>query len=188
MMLPFDKIAVWARGRSAFWRGLLLLYIAYTAGRLLLQPLDLPLYSTWFDPLTLVLHEGGHLFFGLLPLGHFMVVAGGTIFQLAAPIATMVMFWRQPDYFAVSIGGAWLATSLYNVAVYMNDAMVMELPLVSIGGDEAGHDWNTMLDALGLLASAPTLASGVRAVAAIILVLSLAWGAWTCRFMTRHRE
>jgi len=117
-----------------------------------------------------------------------MVVAGGTIFQLAAPIATMVMFWRQPDYFAVGIGGAWLAISLSNVAVYMNDAMVMELPLVSLGGGEVGHDWNTMLNQFGVLASAPMLASCVRAAAAIVLVLSLAWSAWTCWLMTRHRE
>lgn len=187
MIAPLEQVEAWAHGRSCSWRAILLLYIAYTAGRLCAQPLHDPLYSTWFDPLTLAIHEGGHLFFGLLPLGQSLVVAGGTIFQLAAPIATMVMFWRQPDYFAVGIGGAWLATSLFNVAVYMNDAPVMELPLVSIGGDQAGHDWNTMLDALGVLASAPALASAVRAAAVLVLALSLAWGAWTCWLMARHR-
>src|SRR5207253_2494489 len=47
---------------------------------------------------------------------------------------------RQPDWFAVTFSGAWLATNLYGVATYVADAREMDLPLVTVGGGEPGHD------------------------------------------------
>jgi len=54
-------------------------------------------------------HEFGHILFGFA--GQFIAVAGGTIAQLAAPLICAVMFWRQPDYFALTLTGVWLAVT-----------------------------------------------------------------------------
>jgi hypothetical protein len=103
-------------------------------------------------------------------------VAGGTILQLAAPVLSAAMFLRQPDYFAVTVSGAWLATNLYNVAAYMADARAQDLPLVTVGDGECVicHDWAYMLGHLGLLSLDTTLAGAVRIQAFFVMWASLA--------------
>ena len=96
------------------------------------------------------------------------------------------MFWRQPDYFALPICGAWLATNLYNVATYLGDARAMELPLVTVGDAESViHDWNYLLGATGLLRLDAFLAGGVRVVAFGLLWGSLSLAVWMLVRMAR---
>jgi hypothetical protein len=135
------------------------------------------------------LHEGGHLLFGYLP-GEFLAVAGGTLLQLAAPVLSAVMFLRQPDYFAVTVCGAWLSTNLYNVAADMADARAQGLPLVTVGDGECVicHDWGYMLGQLGMLSLDTTLAGLVRVLAFVVMRGSLAAGAWMIGQMARLRD
>ena len=176
------EVEEWCAGRSWLVRGPVLVWLAWVGVR----HLGDPLYTSLFGPLNLALHEGGHLLFGYLP-GQFLAVAGGTLLQLAAPVLSAGMFLRQPDYFAISVCGAWLATNLYNVAAYMADARALELPLVTVGDGECVicHDWAYMLGQVGLLSLDTTLAGLVRLLAFVVMWTSIAAGGWMLWQMVR---
>jgi hypothetical protein len=175
-----EEVEGWCAGRSWLARAPLVLWFAWIG----LRHLADPLYESLFGALNLGLHEAGHLLFSWT--GRFLAVAGGTLLQLLAPVLSAVMFSRQPDYFALPICGAWLATNLYNVATYLGDARAMELPLVTVGDAEAViHDWNYLLGAMGLLRLHAFLAGGVRVLAFVLLWGSLAVAVWMLVRMAR---
>lgn len=175
-----EEIEGWCAGRSSLARAPLVLWFAWIGVRHLSDPL----YESLFGALNLGIHEAGHLLFSWA--GLWLAVAGGTLLQLLAPLSSAVMFFRQPDYFALPICGAWLATNLYNVATYLGDARAMELPLVTVGdGGSVMHDWNYLLGAASLLPFDTFLAGGLRAVAFVVLWGSLAIAAWMLLRMAR---
>jgi hypothetical protein len=180
-----EEVEDWCRGRSAVLRAPLLLWMAYLALRHLLDTQ----YTSWFGALNLGIHEGGHLLFSWLSWD-FLTVAGGTGLQLAAPLAAAVMFARQPDWFAVSVCGTWLATNLYSVATYVADARAMALPLVTVGSGECFdncHDWNYLLGTLHLLPLDTTIGFLIRALAFGVAWGSVAAGVFMLRLMVRSR-
>ena len=168
-----QSVEEWCRGRSRPPRALLAAWMAYLAFR---HSVDGD-YTSVLCGLNLGIHEAGHLLAGWMSSG-FLMVAAGTLFQLAAPLASAVMFARQPDFFAVSFCGTWLATNLFSVATYMADARALDLPLVSVGGGEVVHDWNYMLSALHLLDWDTRLAAAVRGLAFLVAWSSVAAAAW----------
>jgi len=180
-----ERIEAWCEGRSAAVRAPLLLWLAY-AGVRHLADTD---YTSVVGALNLGIHEGGHLLFSWLGWD-FLTVAGGTILQLAAPLGAAVMFARQPDWFAVSFSGGWLATNLYSVATYAADAREMNLPLVTVGDGEClgnCHDWNYMLAALHLLSLDRAIATLFRVAAFACLWGSVAAGGWMLWRTARSR-
>jgi hypothetical protein len=163
-----------ARVRSVMvLRAALLIYLAYAGWRTLTDP------EAWsvFGGLTLGVHELGHVLFS--PFGEWLMVAGGSITQLAAPVAAAVVLARQADWFGVGVVGTWEAYSLSNLARYVGDASAQELPLVGLS-DEPMHDWNYLLGRADLLSHDLMFARLLRFVAAITLFLSLAFAAWAC--------
>jgi hypothetical protein len=174
----------WCAGRLWYWRAPLVLYLAYVGIRHLLDPE----YSSLFGGINLGIHELGHLL--LLWAPQFLTVLGGTLLQCAAPVIAAVLFVRQPDYFAVPVCGAWLSTNLYSVATYMADARRLELPLVTVGaeGGDVEHDWNYLLDALGILSWDTTLAALTRGLAFLLMWSSLALAAWMLWVMARAKS
>ena len=176
-----DDARAWAGGRRWWPRALLLLYLGYAGVRHWADP-D---YASIFSGITLAIHELGHVLFGFL--GEWLSVAGGSITQLAAPVAVALILLRQRDYFGVAVGGAWLSMSLSNLAVYIADARAEELPLVSLGGGDVVHDWNYLLGSVHLLQHDTGIAALVRFAALATLVLSTALGAWLCAVMERSR-
>jgi hypothetical protein len=88
-------------------------------------------YSSLFAAINLGIHEAGHLLFS--SLGEFLHIAGGTILQLMAPTASMIMFLKQRDYFGIAVCFAWLSTNFYEIARYQADAEVLLLDLVTVG-------------------------------------------------------
>ena len=86
--------------------------------------------------------------------------------------------------------GWWLGDNLYGVATYMADARALELPLVTIGpeGGDVEHDWNYLLDSVGLLQHDTQLAALVRVSAFLLTWSSIAAGAWMCWRMSRGRR
>ncbi len=174
----------WCARRSPWPRAPLLLFMAYVSARHLADS-D---YESLLGALNLGIHEAGHLLFSWLSWD-FLTAAGGTLLQLAAPIASAWMFAGQPDYFASVFCGTWLATNLYGVATYMADARELDLPLVSVGGGDADHDWNFMLSAVGLLNWDTRLALLVRVLAFLIAWISVAAGGWLLvRMFTADRD
>ena len=176
-----DDARAWATGRLWWPRALLLLYLVY-AGYRHYSDAD---YASIFSGITLAIHELGHVLFGFL--GEWIGVAGGSIAQLAAPVAVALILLRQRDYFGVAVGGAWLSMSLSNLAVYAADARAEELPLVSLGGGDVVHDWNYLLGSVHLLAHDADIAGLVRFAALATLVLATALGTWLCAVMARSR-
>ncbi|MFI5206390.1 MAG: hypothetical protein ACHQU8_03960 [Gemmatimonadales bacterium] len=119
-------------------------------------------------------HELGHLVFA--PLGEFLTVAGGSIAQVALPIAVMALFHKQKNRYAVAVIGCWLAVSLGQLGIYVADARAESLDLVSFSPEGGVHDWNYLLERMHLLNSDVALGHLVKFVGWIALGLSVLLG------------
>ena len=122
------------------------------------------------DAVDLAIHETGHLLFA--PFGEFLGFLGGTLFQLALPIAFVVYFWRQSDRHAATVALWWVAQNCWNISVYVRDARAQALPLVGGGA----HDWAYLLDRLDWLRHDHAIASGVRLIGVAMYVYAIIAG------------
>ena len=122
-----------------------------------------PMQGSFLDMVDLPIHETGHLLFR--PFGEFMMVAGGSLFQIIFPAVFVVYFafWRKQPYSA-AIVLFWVGQSIINVYIYANDAVVQQLVLTSgfTGSEGSFHDWNYMLTETGLINSTPTIGRLIR--------------------------
>lgn len=121
------------------------------------------------DSANLAFHEAGHPLVGIV--SNRLAVYGGTIFQLAFPVAAAWDFRRRGHAAGVAACGVWLGENLLNVARYMADARAQALPLVG-GGD---HDWTEIFSRWGLLAADTRVAGLTRFLAVAVMVASLVW-------------
>lgn len=141
------------------------------------------IYFVWcaYDPQNAVFlhivytpfHEAGHLI--LMPFGRFISVAGGSFFQILVPAVFFGYFVYHKKPFSTSIVLFWVGQSLVDVYVYANDAIVMELPLLSgVTGSEGGfHDWNYLLTETGLLNKTPLVAKLIRFAGNLIILAAI---------------
>jgi len=171
--------AAWCRGKNALVRLPLLIYFAWVGFRLVGDRS----YWSLIAPLNLGIHELGHM--GFQPFGKFLAIAGGSLLQCIVPCGAVAMFYKQRDFFAIAIALCWLSTNMFYVATYMADASHMQLQLVSVGGGDAIHDWNYLLGETGLIRHDALLAGIVTLLAAVVMALGLAMGAWLLWKMTR---
>jgi hypothetical protein len=182
---PYAHFRAWCTGRSWLARLPIWLYLAYVGW---LQYRDPENCSSLFTAINLCIHEGGHLLFR--PFGiDVLHVAGGTLTQLGAPIISMVILWKQRDYFGLTFCLGWLSTNLVGVGVYMADARAQELPLVTAeGGDgQTIHDWNWLFTYFGLLNDDTAIGLATRALGSAVMLLALLSGAWVLWEMHRSR-
>jgi hypothetical protein len=168
----FEQAAQWARGRNWLVRAPLLAWFAYMFVRYLMDPF----YSTLFDGLNLGIHEMGHYIF--IPFGEVMTVLGGSLMQCLAPIIAMYLFYRQRDFFAISVAFCWLSTNFFSVSVYAADARAQVLDLVSPGSDEPTHDWHWLLGHWGMLGDDVAIGRLLRFLAILSMLFGLGTGAW----------
>ena len=121
-----------------------------------------PLQGSFLDLVDLPIHETGHLLFR--PLGEFMMVAGGSLFQLIVPAVFVGYFARNRKFYSAAIVLFWLGQSLLNVFVYASDAVVMQIVLISglTGSEGSFHDWNYLLTETGLINSTQMVAGLFR--------------------------
>ena len=144
--------------------------------------------------INFVIHELGHLACKFAPA--WIHVAAGTVFQMALPIGAVFMFVKQRDDAASCFALCWVAISLMHTADYMADARAMAGDMTLSAGfwsltsgqavqpDELGHDWNFMLDSLGLLKWDTFLAGCTRVLAGALAMTGvaangyMAWSAW----------
>ena len=120
------------------------------------------------DSANLALHEAGHPLTGIL--SNRLAVYGGTLLQLAFPLAVAVHFHRRGHAAGAAAGAVWLGENLLNVARYMADARVQLLPLVG-GGD---HDWAEIFSRWRIL-HLDTRVAGLTRLTAVAL---MAWALW----------
>lgn len=121
-----------------------------------------PMQGSFLDMVDLPIHETGHLLFRLL--GEFMMIAGGSLFQVIVPAVFVGYFWWHEKPYSAAIVLFWVGQSIINVYVYAADAVVMQLVLTSglTGSEGSFHDWNYMLTQLGLINSTRTVAGLIR--------------------------
>lgn len=170
----------WCRDKSALLRLPILLYFAYVGYHQYEEPVD---YNSWFAPLNLCIHEGGHLL--MRPLGAGIVhTAAGTVAQLAAPLISMYILLKQGDYFGIPFCLGWLSTNLIGVGVYMADARARELPLVSAEGTVTiEHDWAELFGDFHLMDYDTTIGYWTRAAGTGVMILALVVGFWMLYLM-----
>ena len=170
----------WCQGKQWWWRGLLLAWL----GLVFLNLLKKADAYTLFSPLNLCIHELGHVIFS--GTGQFLMVAGGTITQLAAPLFGMWNFYVQRDFFAIAFCLGWLSTNLFNISVYMADARIQALSLVSLGRGETIHDWNYLFSHMGLLLYDHIIAGLVWLLAVASMLICFVSGGWLLQKMMRN--
>jgi hypothetical protein len=121
-----------------------------------------PMQGSFLDNVDLPIHETGHLLFRIL--GEFMMIAGGSLFQVIFPAVFVGYFFWQRSYYSAAIVLLWVGQSILNVWVYASDAVVMQLVLTSgfTGTEGSFHDWNYLLSETGLLNSTKTIAGIIR--------------------------
>lgn len=132
-----------------------------------------PMEGSFLDIVDLPIHETGHLIFRIF--GEFMMVAGGSLFQVIVPLIYVGYFvWNEKPYSA-SIVLFWVGQSLINVYIYADDAVRMQLVLTSgmTGSEGSFHDWNYMLTALGLIKSTPAVAGLIRVLGTLTIVAAI---------------
>jgi hypothetical protein len=174
----FDEAARWCAGRWWQWRLPVLGILGWDGFRHLKDPES----GGLFAGITFGAHELGHLIFAWF--GEFMTVLGGSLNQVLIPVGVGCLLYYHRDYFGLAGAGAWLASSLLDLARYIGDARSFDLDLVGFG-DNAQHDWAWLLSRLGLLPYDTRLAGLCRGLAMIVLVASLGFGGWLCLKMGR---
>lgn len=174
----------WSKGRFPWFRLVILIIFIYVW----IRHLNDPMYQDLFKGLNLGVHELGHFIFGIF--GEFIGIAGGSIAQCLLPVISLLMFYRQRDFFAISVSFGWLATNFFDVAIYIADSRARELPLVSpFGGcEDIVHDWEWLLTYMGILRYDLVIASIVRLSASLCMVVCIVWALWTLYFMFRYNE
>jgi hypothetical protein len=111
------------------------------------------------DGADLLFHEAGHPLFSIFGW-RFLAILGGTLGQLAFPLAAAVIFARRRETVSFAVAMTWVGFNLVNIGTYAGDGEARLLPLV--GADRDGHDWWNMLGALGIRGSAPGIGRFIR--------------------------
>ncbi len=121
-----------------------------------------PMMGSFLDLVDLPIHETGHLIFRLF--GEFMMIAGGSLFQVIMPGIFVGYFWWHFKPYSAAIVLLWVGQSILNVWVYASDAVVMQLVLTSglTGSEGSFHDWNYLITTTGLINYTSTVAGIIR--------------------------
>ncbi|RYF42049.1 MAG: zinc ribbon domain-containing protein [Comamonadaceae bacterium] len=168
---------------TAFWlRVVLLAAFALWGGVLIAQDVRTgELGSSFLHRPLLIFHEAGHVVFAFL--GHWMMIAGGTLGQLLMPLVLAgALLLKNRDPFGAAIGLWFLGVSLLDVAPYMYDALQPQLMLLSgTTGEEGGHDWIFLFSSLGWLAKSQFIGLLTHKLGALVVIMSTGWAAWVLR-------
>ncbi len=133
--------------------------------------------GSFMHAILLPIHEAGHVLFR--PFGEFMMILGGSLFQLLLPLAIGVAFIvKNRDNFGAAIG-FWLASaSLLDLSPYIYDALHPQLVLLGgATGADGPHDWIYLLLRLGQLHHAQHWGAFAHVCGGLLMLGSLGWGA-----------
>ena len=133
--------------------------------------------GSFMHNILLPIHEAGHMLFR--PFGEFLMILGGSLFQLALPFGIGVAFiLKNRDNFGAAIGLWWASASLVDLSPYIYDALHPQLTLLGggTGADDGPHDWIYLLITLGQIDNAQRWGSFVHACGGLLMVAALTWG------------
>lgn len=130
--------------------------------------------SQWhlIDGVNLLIHEAGHILFR--PFGEFMMIAGGSLFQVIMPALFVAYFAYHRKFYSAALVLFWVGESILNVSVYAGDSIALQLPL--LGGPDSMHDWNYLLSSLNLLSATAKIAGTIRVLGTITILAAGAGG------------
>lgn len=129
-----------------------------------------PMQGSFLDNVDLPIHETGHLLFRIL--GEFMMIAGGSLFQVIFPAIFVGYFAWHGKLYSSAIVLFWVGQSILNVWVYAADAVVMQIVLTSgfTGTEGSFHDWNYLLTETGLIGSVKTISGIIRLIGTLAII------------------
>ena len=142
--------------------------------------------SSFMHNILLPIHEAGHVLFR--PFGEFMMILGGSLFQLLFPFGIGVAFIvMNRDNFGAAIGIWWASVSLVDLAPYIYDALHPQLTLIGggTGAEDGPHDWMYLLITLRQIDHAQHWGAAAHMCGGLIMLGALVWGA---TILWRQRE
>lgn len=135
----------------------------------------------FIDNFNLIIHEAGHSIFFFL--GEFMQIMAGSVFQILVPLVFVIYFYLRRNYFSSSLLLFWVGQNILNVSVYISDAIAMQLPL--LGGDASIHDWNYILNSLGIIRYTDMVGSLVFDVGVLVIIVASYFSVMTSQKIIR---
>ena len=122
-----------------------------------------------------------------------MTSLGGTLGQLLIPLlCLLVLLVKTKDPFGASVSLWWFGENFMDIAPYINDARDQELVLLGgITGREADygfHDWEFILNEVGLLRYDHTLAYIAHSFGILLMLTSFAWAGVVLLKQYRHLD
>jgi len=174
LFLPLDKMnAVTFYGRSITLM-LLMIWSWFLFGY---DYRDGEINASFMHNILLPIHEAGHVLFR--PFGEFMMILGGSLFQLIFPFAIGVAFIvKNRDNFGASICLWWASVSLVDLSPYIYDALHPQLILVGggTGAEDGPHDWIYLLITLGQIDNAQHWGAAAHVCGGLVMLFALLWG------------
>jgi hypothetical protein len=174
---PIPAIAV--DPMSYYGRAAALLFVALWGVRLAAMDYRVAeINGSFMHNIVLPIHEAGHVFF--MPFGEFLTILGGSLFQVALPLAIGAAFLlRQRDAFGAAICLWWAGASLVDVAPYIWDSLHPQLILIGgHTGEDGPHDWIYLLGRLGAMKHAHALGTAVHHFGTLVMIAGVAWGGY----------
>lgn len=161
-------------GRAAFL--LLLVIWTWSFAR---APMGVAVMDSVLHLPDLVFHEAGHVIFS--PLGRFLTVLGGSLFQCLVPAILAGAFVRERQWFSVAVMTWWTGQNLLDVAPYIADARALRLVLLGgkTGAEVEGHDWEYLLTQLGWTHLDRVIGLWTHGFGLLVMVASLVFAAVT---------
>lgn len=156
---------------------LLMFLMQYTIPFFTVPLIDLGFQNYFIHYINLIFHEAGHMIFGL-PGKRLLTVFGGSLMQVLVPaVLARAFYLKNKNPFAAGLGLWWTGQSLVDCAPYINDARMLQLPLLGggTGREVEGHDWEYILTELNLLESDIYIARTVLIIGRLIMLAGLLW-------------
>jgi hypothetical protein len=140
----------------------------YTLG-FILDPVSKSLQGSLINTINLIFHEAGHWMFYIF--GKTISICMGSGTEVLIPIICSAYFYLTNQKFSAYFIFYWITIALVDVSVYINDSIVMQIPL--LGGDSVIHDWNYLLSSFNLLSYTHFIGQSVFFLASICLIAGL---------------
>lgn len=129
----------------------------------------------FLDYVNLIVHEAGHFFFSWF--GYTIMILGGTLGELLAPLLLAFYFWWQRQTTGLAFCAFWFFENFLYIGTYMADARAQALSLVGSGE----HDWEILFTQWGLLTRDTAIGGATRAIGWLGMLAVVAWLAWRGR-------